>query len=186
MASLFTRPDGGAARNFGRRRVCARRRLRWRAWRSFPRPHPRSRWPSGFIRRLERDRGPRGCRSTAARSSWEFSTRRSISPTQCSTRAPGLATIPSSYEWAARIHGAGPGITTRRIVAPLLWPHCLAGAILIFSISFRELVGSVLLRPPGDANSLDFHLARIRPGKSRPPAWRWGSLRLPSRCCRFR
>ena len=26
---------------------------------------------------------------------------------------------------------------------------CLAGAILIFSISFRELVGSVLLRPPG-------------------------------------
>ena len=37
----------------------------------------------------------------------------------------------------------------RRIVAPLLWPHCLAGAILIFSIAFRELVGSVLLRPPG-------------------------------------
>jgi ABC-type spermidine/putrescine transport system permease subunit II len=33
------------------------------------------------------------------------------------------------------------------IIAPLLWPHCLAGAILIFSISFRELVGSVLLRP---------------------------------------
>jgi iron(III) transport system permease protein len=61
----------------------------------------------------------------------------------------GLATIPSSYEWAARIHGAGSGITTRRIIAPLLWPHCLAGAILIFSISFRELVGSVLLRPPG-------------------------------------
>jgi iron(III) transport system permease protein len=61
----------------------------------------------------------------------------------------GLATIPSSYEWAARIHGAGLGITNRRIIAPLLWPHCLAGAILIFSISFRELVGSVLLRPPG-------------------------------------
>jgi len=61
----------------------------------------------------------------------------------------GLATIPSSFEWAARIHGAGMGVITRRIVAPLLWPHCLAGAILIFSISFRELVGSVLLRPPG-------------------------------------
>ena len=40
-------------------------------------------------------------------------------------------------------------MTTRRVIAPLLWPHCLAGAILIFSISFRELVGSVLLRPPG-------------------------------------
>jgi iron(III) transport system permease protein len=61
----------------------------------------------------------------------------------------GLAAIPPSYEWAARIHGAGVGMTTRQIIAPLLWPHCLAGAILIFSISFRELVGSVLLRPPG-------------------------------------
>jgi iron(III) transport system permease protein len=61
----------------------------------------------------------------------------------------GLAAIPLSYEWAARIHGAGKGLTTRRVVAPLLRPHCLAGAILIFSISFRELVGSVLLRPPG-------------------------------------
>jgi iron(III) transport system permease protein len=37
----------------------------------------------------------------------------------------------------------------RRIIVPLLWPHCLGGAILIFSIAFRELVGSVLLRPPG-------------------------------------
>jgi iron(III) transport system permease protein len=41
------------------------------------------------------------------------------------------------------------GKITRRIIAPLLWPHCLAGAILIFSIAFRELVGSALLRPPG-------------------------------------
>jgi iron(III) transport system permease protein len=61
----------------------------------------------------------------------------------------GIASIPPSYEWAARIHGARPGLITRKIVAPLLWPHCLAGAILIFSISFRELIGSVLLRPPG-------------------------------------
>ncbi len=61
----------------------------------------------------------------------------------------GLSTIPPSYEWAARIHGARPSTTTKRIIAPLLWPHCLAGGILIFSISFRELVGSVLLRPPG-------------------------------------
>ncbi len=61
----------------------------------------------------------------------------------------GLAAIPSSYEWAARVHGASPGKTVRRIIMPLLWPHCLGGAILIFSIAFRELVGSVLLRPPG-------------------------------------
>ena len=61
----------------------------------------------------------------------------------------GLAAIPSSYEWAARVHGASAGKAVRRIVMPLLWPHCLGGAILIFSIAFRELVGSVLLRPPG-------------------------------------
>jgi iron(III) transport system permease protein len=61
----------------------------------------------------------------------------------------GLAAIPPSFEWAARVHGARLGVITRRIVAPLLWPHCLAGAILIFSIAFRELVGSVLMRPPG-------------------------------------
>jgi len=41
----------------------------------------------------------------------------------------GLGAIPSSYEWAARVHGASAGKTTRRIVLPLLWPHCLGGAI---------------------------------------------------------
>jgi iron(III) transport system permease protein len=61
----------------------------------------------------------------------------------------GLAAIPPSLEWAARVHGASLGVASRRIIAPLLWPHCLAGAILIFSIAFRELVGSVLMRPPG-------------------------------------
>jgi iron(III) transport system permease protein len=61
----------------------------------------------------------------------------------------GLAAIPPSYEWAARVHGASAGTVMTGIIAPLLWPHCLSGAILIFSISFRELVGSVLLRPPG-------------------------------------
>lgn len=61
----------------------------------------------------------------------------------------GLAAISPSYEWAARVHGAGRVRTLLCIVMPLLWPHSLGGAILIFSISFRELVGSVLLRPPG-------------------------------------
>jgi iron(III) transport system permease protein len=61
----------------------------------------------------------------------------------------GLTAIPASYEWAARVHGASQGKALRHVIAPLLWPHCLGGAILIFSIAFRELVGSVLLRPPG-------------------------------------
>jgi len=37
----------------------------------------------------------------------------------------GLAAIPPSYEWAARIHGASAAKAVRRIVVPLLWPHCL-------------------------------------------------------------
>ena len=37
----------------------------------------------------------------------------------------GLAAIPSSYEWAARIHGASAAKAVRRIVVPLLWPHGL-------------------------------------------------------------
>jgi iron(III) transport system permease protein len=76
----------------------------------------------------------------------------------------GLAAIPSSYEWAARVHGAGPGMITRSIIAPLLWPHCLAGAILIFSIAFRELVGSVLLRPPGMQTVATFILREFDQG----------------------
>jgi iron(III) transport system permease protein len=76
----------------------------------------------------------------------------------------GLAAIPASYEWAARVHGAGMGITARKIIAPLLWPHCLAGAILIFSIAFRELVGSVLLRPPGMQTVSTFILREFEQG----------------------
>ena len=76
----------------------------------------------------------------------------------------GLAAILPSYEWAARIHGASVGMTTRRIIAPLLLPHCLAGAILIFSISFRELVGSVLLRPPGMQTVATFVLREFDQG----------------------
>ena len=53
----------------------------------------------------------------------------------------GLAAIPPSYEWAARIHGASASMTTRRVIAPLLWPHCLAGAILIFSPRNRARPG---------------------------------------------
>src|ERR1043166_2665732 len=76
----------------------------------------------------------------------------------------GLSAIPPSYEWAARVHGAGAGKTMRRIIAPLLWPHCMAGAILIFSISFRELVGSVLLRPPGMQTVATFILREFDQG----------------------
>ncbi len=76
----------------------------------------------------------------------------------------GLSAIPASYEWAARIHGASPTKIMSRIVAPLLWPHWIAGGLLIFSISFRELVGSVLLRPPGTHTVATFILREFDQG----------------------
>ncbi len=83
---------------------------------------------------------------------------------RCSTRAQVSLRFPPSYEWAARVHGAGAGMTIRKVIAPLLWPHCLAGAILIFSIAFRELVGSVLLRPPGMQTVATFILREFDQG----------------------
>ena len=76
----------------------------------------------------------------------------------------GLAAIPPSYEWAARVHGASAAKVASCIIAPLLWPHCFAGAVLIFSISFRELVGSVLLRPPGMQTVATFILREFDQG----------------------
>lgn len=81
------------------------------------------------------------------------------------TRA-GQRSIPGSLERAAQVHGATALRTLRRIAIPLLWPHALAGAIMIFSISFRELVGSVLLRPAGIHTSTTYILSQFDQGSS--------------------
>ncbi len=78
----------------------------------------------------------------------------------------GQASLPKSYPQAARTHGAGFLKTFVRILFPLLWPHSLAGAILIFSISFRELVGSSLLRPPGAQTTSTFILRQFEQGSA--------------------
>lgn len=62
--------------------------------------------------------------------------------------AAGQAGMSPNLELAARVHGATQLRNLAQVALPLLWPHALAGAIMIFAISFRELVGSVLLRPP--------------------------------------
>lgn len=48
--------------------------------------------------------------------------------------------------WAAWVPVCGTAFWT--VGLPLLWPHALGGAIMVFSIAFRELVDSVLLRLP--------------------------------------
>ena len=76
----------------------------------------------------------------------------------------GQAGLSPSFERAARVHGAGAMVTFWRVAVPLLWPHALAGAILIFSIAFRELVGTVLLRPPAVQTSATYILQQFDQG----------------------
>lgn len=54
---------------------------------------------------------------------------------------------PTLFE-AAAIAGGSWWLRTRRILLPLIAPGILAGWVMAFSISMRELVGSLLVRPP--------------------------------------
>lgn len=76
----------------------------------------------------------------------------------------GMSALPRNLESAARVHGASPFGNFRAVVAPLLLPHALGGAILVFSIAFRELVGSVLLRPAGLHTGATYILSQFDQG----------------------
>lgn len=62
----------------------------------------------------------------------------------------GLQHLGPEVEEAARISGAGWVYTARRIILPLLAAPLVAGFILIFAPSFRELSASILLAGPGN------------------------------------
>lgn len=68
-------------------------------------------------------------------------------PTRYASAA--LRQIGSSLEPAARVSGAGPRTALRRITAPLIAPSLIAAMMLVFAISSRELVASILLVPTG-------------------------------------
>lgn len=76
----------------------------------------------------------------------------------------GQAGLSKNLELAARVHGANGFRNLTSVALPLLWPHALAGAIMIFSISFRELVGSVLLRPPSVHTTATFIMQQFDQG----------------------
>lgn len=61
----------------------------------------------------------------------------------------GLARITAPVTNAARVHGAGPMGLLLRVHLPLAWPMLVSGATVIFALSMRELVTSILLQPPG-------------------------------------
>ena len=57
---------------------------------------------------------------------------------------------------AAQVCGANRGYITRRILFPLIRPGMVAGWIMTFIISIRELVGSLMIRPAGIETSATF------------------------------
>lgn len=60
-----------------------------------------------------------------------------------------LRLLPTSLDHAAYVAGANEITVIRRILAPLLAPVALAAGFIVFAISTRELVTSLMLSPPG-------------------------------------
>ncbi len=65
---------------------------------------------------------------------------------------------------AGRVCGAGPAYTFRRITLPLILPGIFAGWTMTFAISFRELVGSLIIRPPSVHTTATFIYAQFEQG----------------------
>lgn len=70
---------------------------------------------------------------------------------------------PSLFQ-AARIFGGKPAYILRRILVPLILPGILAGWIMTFAISFRELVASLIIRPPSVETSATFIYTQFEQG----------------------
>ena len=60
-----------------------------------------------------------------------------------------LRQLPKSLDDAAYISGAGEVTVIVRVLAPLLAPVALAAGFIVFAVSTRELVSSLMLAPPG-------------------------------------
>jgi iron(III) transport system permease protein len=60
-----------------------------------------------------------------------------------------LRQIGDSLEPAARVAGASPLTSFRRIVLPLILPSLLSAMLLVFAVASRELVASILVAPVG-------------------------------------
>ncbi len=67
---------------------------------------------------------------------------------------------------AAMISGSNGFHLFRTITLPLLWPGIISGWILIFCISMRELVGSLMLRPPNTDTSATYIYRQFEQGSS--------------------
>jgi len=61
----------------------------------------------------------------------------------------GLAQIPPLLDNASRVHGSGPLRTFLKVDIPIAWPMLVGGATVVFALSMRELVASLMLQPAG-------------------------------------
>lgn len=60
-----------------------------------------------------------------------------------------LRQLPPSLDDAAYVSGASEFSVVVRVLSPLLGPVALAAGLIVFAISTRELVSSIMLAPPG-------------------------------------
>lgn len=75
-----------------------------------------------------------------------------------------LGQVDESLFNAGRIFGGKPSYVFRRILLPLVIPGMLAGWMLTFTISIRELVASLLILPPSMVTSATYIFAQFEQG----------------------
>jgi len=76
----------------------------------------------------------------------------------------GLSQIDPSLIQAGRVFGGTSGYALRRIILPLLIPSILAGWMMTFTISIRELVASLMILPPSMRVSATYIFAQFEQG----------------------
>ncbi|MBU2741041.1 MULTISPECIES: ABC transporter permease [Acidithiobacillus] len=76
----------------------------------------------------------------------------------------GLAQIPPLLDNASRVHGSGPLRTFLKVHIPIAWPMLIGGATVVFALSMRELVASLMLQPAGVQVISTYIYANFRQG----------------------
>ncbi|GIQ69675.1 ABC transporter permease [Xylanibacillus composti] len=77
----------------------------------------------------------------------------------------GFRQIDGSLTMAGRVFNGTPWYIFRRIILPLLIPGMLAGWMMTFTISIRELVASLLILPPSMRVSATYIFAQFEQGE---------------------
>ncbi|TDF98039.1 ABC transporter permease [Paenibacillus piri] len=76
-----------------------------------------------------------------------------------------FAQLDESLFQAGRVFGGNPAYIFRRILVPLIIPGMLAGWMMTFTISVRELVASLMILPPSMETSATYIFSQFEQGK---------------------